>query len=211
MNQTDFTGSITDIAASLSDIFGQGIRSGLDMFQSLNQTGASMLTQVAAPVGASRGTKTSRAGCSCTIPAPCWMPQPLGELTVHACAGGTATLRVRVTNCGMQETTVSVDAKTASGVKFEFDPPSLALGAMERGVISANARIPSNANNGEEFESLIWIHGCRDYYLRYIIKVAARGTDCCHEIDVDDCPDLVHHWYDHFYCPRHCRRQARQG
>jgi hypothetical protein len=21
---------------------------------------------------------------------------------------------------------------------------------------------------------------------------------------VEDCPDLIHHWYDHFYCPRPC-------
>ena len=24
------------------------------------------------------------------------------------------------------------------------------------------------------------------------------------ELTVEDCPDLVHHWYDHFYCPRPC-------
>jgi hypothetical protein len=21
---------------------------------------------------------------------------------------------------------------------------------------------------------------------------------------VEDCPDLLHHWYDHFYCNRPC-------
>jgi hypothetical protein len=21
---------------------------------------------------------------------------------------------------------------------------------------------------------------------------------------VDDCPDNIHHWYDHFYCDRGC-------
>jgi len=24
------------------------------------------------------------------------------------------------------------------------------------------------------------------------------------DIEIEDCPDLIHHWYDHFYCPRPC-------
>jgi hypothetical protein len=23
-------------------------------------------------------------------------------------------------------------------------------------------------------------------------------------VEVEDCPDLIHHWYDHFYCDRPC-------
>jgi hypothetical protein len=24
------------------------------------------------------------------------------------------------------------------------------------------------------------------------------------EVEIEDCPDLIHHWYDHFYCERPC-------
>jgi hypothetical protein len=28
---------------------------------------------------------------------------------------------------------------------------------------------------------------------------------------VDDCPDYQHHWYDHFYCHRHCTQDDQRG
>ena len=31
--------------------------------------------------------------------------------------------------------------------------------------------------------------GCRDHVVRWTVRVASRAGDCCHEIDVEDCPD----------------------
>jgi hypothetical protein len=31
-----------------------------------------------------------------------------------------------------------------------------------------------------------------------------RQQACCREVAVDDNPDYVLHWYDHFYLPRAC-------
>ncbi|MGH8428485.1 MAG: hypothetical protein ACRES7_10990 [Gammaproteobacteria bacterium] len=208
MNPSDMNDSMTKIATSLSDMLSQSIQTGMNLLESLNKSGVSMLTQVAAPGGAAGIAKVSGTNCGCTIPTPCWMPQPLGELTALVCPGGTSTLRIRFTNCSMQETTVSVTADSPD-VQFTIEPASLALAPLQRGVVTVSAKIPGDAANGQEFESLIRVRGCREYYLRYTLKAATKGSDCCHEIDVDDCPDYVHHWYDHFYCPRPCMHQTR--
>jgi hypothetical protein len=148
-----------------------------------------------------------RGGCGCEIPPPCWMPRELGVVRSRVCAGGTATLRVRVTNCSASPRKVAVDARPDSA-GLTIDPSSLELGPLERGVALASLAIPAKAGVGEEREALIWVRGCRDHVLRWTVRVASRAGDCCHEIDVEDCPDLVHHWYDHFYCEHPCARGA---
>jgi hypothetical protein len=58
----------------------------------------------------------------------------------------------------------------------------------------------------------VWIHGCVEHAVRWTVRVAGRGGDSCNELDIDDCPDYVHHWYDHFYCARPCgHRLASRG
>jgi hypothetical protein len=64
--------------------------------------------------------------------------------------------------------------------------------------------VPADAATGQEYEVLLWVRGCQNHYLRWTLKVANRGASCCHEVEVEDCPDLIHHWYDHFYCERPC-------
>ena len=98
-----------------------------------------------------------------------------------------------------------------TGIPLTVDPPTLTLGPMERGTVVVSGQIPANTNNGQEFDSLVWVRGCKEYYLRWLITTATRGADCCHEIEVNDCPDYVHHWYDHFYCHRPCPPQTRKG
>lgn len=146
-------------------------------------------------------------GCGCHAPPPCWMPRELGEIRSRVCAGGTATLRVRVTNCSASPRKVAVDARPEV-TGLTIDPSSLALGPLERGVALATLAIPAKAGVGEEREALIWVRGCRDHVLRWTVRVASRAGDCGHEIDVEDCPDLVHHWYDHFSCERPCGHRA---
>lgn len=205
MSTSTRRGPAADAADGLVGLMDAAVRMGeglLDAFQGRRTTGLVSTLQRAMP----RVPMAGR-GCGCDIPPPCWMPRELGEVRSHVCAGGTATLRVRVTNCGASPRKVAVEAKPASA-GVTIDPSSLALGPLERGVVVASLAIPAKAGLGEEQEALIWVRGCRDHVLRWTVRVASRGGDCCHEIEVEDCPDLIHHWYDHFYCERPCSHRA---
>jgi hypothetical protein len=83
---------------------------------------------------------------------------------------------------------------------------------MEREWFRASLPTPEGASPGQRYETLVWVLGCNAHYLRWGVKVAENGADSCHEVKVDDCPDYVHHWYDHFYCNRPCSHtRARTG
>jgi hypothetical protein len=146
----------------------------------------------------------------CRVPPPCWMPQPLGECISHVGQCRTACVRLVVTNCDRVSRTIRVDS---SDKKMTVTPPSLPLGPLERGTVTVCLDIPQDTAAGTRFESVVRVHGCKEYYLRWTVSIGTMGIDSCHEIAVDDCPDLVHHWYDHFYCARGCRtdRLTEQG
>jgi hypothetical protein len=144
-----------------------------------------------------------KAGC-CTIPPPCWMPRPLGECTSHVAQCKTACVRFRITNCDRVKRNITVQVTGPNASKVTLSPPTLSLGPQERATVSACVSIPDDAKSGETTESLIWIRGCKEYFFRWNVSVGTAGLDSCHEIEVCDCPDYVHHWYDHFYCVRPC-------
>jgi hypothetical protein len=146
-----------------------------------------------------------RVCCDCEIPPPCWEPQPIGDVTTRACPGNKATLRVHVRNCGSSPRTVTVEAvdKTVSA-----SPASVTIGPYEEATVVLARDVPGDAGEGERWTSVVWVRGCRVHYLRWTVQVAAACTSCCDEVEVDDCPDLVHHWYDHFYCERPCPHQG---
>jgi hypothetical protein len=198
-------GPAAEAADGLVGLMDAAVRMGedlLDALQGRRTTGLASTLQRAIP-----SLPMAKGGCGCDIPPPCWMPRDLGEVRSRVCAGGTATLRLRVTNCSASPRKVGVDARPDSA-ELTIDPSSMALGPLERGVALASLAIPAKAGVGEEREALIWVRGCRDHVLRWTVRVASRAGDCGHEIDVDDCPDLVHHWYDHFYCERPCVHRA---
>jgi hypothetical protein len=142
------------------------------------------------------------AGCGCEIPPPCWAPQPLGEPTTEACPGNKALLRLTITNCGLTGRTIKVSATNAA---VEVEPASLTLGPMEEGLVAVSLAVPAGATKGQTQKSLVWIRGCKDYFIRWTVVTAASGASCCAtELELEDCPDLIHHWYDHFYCQRPC-------
>ncbi|MGH2707940.1 MAG: hypothetical protein ACRDJK_06555 [Actinomycetota bacterium] len=143
------------------------------------------------------------AGC-CTIPSPCWLPQSLGHCTSHVSPCKTACLEFTITNCDRVARTIAVQATGAHAGKVTVAPVSIALGPMERGTITACIAVPDSAKAGEKLESLLWIRGCQEHFLRWTVSVGTAGADSCHEIEVCDCPDYIHHWYDHFYCLRPC-------
>ena len=160
------------------------------------------------------GSPFSALNCcdTCDVPPPCWEPQPLGQVTSFVAPGGKATIRFRVTNCGFSGGVRSITfGALYASPGLAFDPPSLTLGPLRRGVVLATLPIDSSAKQGEEHELILLVHGCKNYYLRWVVKVAACGVDMCNEVEVNDCPDMIHHWYDHFYCHRHCQEQRQPG
>lgn len=153
-------------------------------------------------VGRASGCEPARGGCA--IPPPCWMPRPLGECVSHVSQCRTACVRLVVTNQDRVARTVTAEAAGANAGTITLSPPSLTLGPMERGTISACVAVPDDAKGGERTEALLWVRGCREYYLRWTVSVGTAGLDSCHEVAVCDGPDYLHHWYDHFYCARPC-------
>ena len=194
-------GEMEDTVKDLADVMEDGVELVFRLLGSLAKGPTMVAERVReqAPAGLS---KSAGGSCGCNIPPPCWMPLTLGELTDHACAGATATVRFRVTNCGAETRKISLDADSDRPVKITGSPA--VLGPMKRATLSASIEIPPDAEEGTRHEALLWVRGCRDRYLRWTVKVGSRGAECCHELDVEDCPDPIHHWYDHFYCEHPC-------
>lgn len=189
---------MTTTAGRIADFVERGIGAGTSMLDSLARN----------PMVRARIPKFGT--CSCEIPAPCWMPREHGPVTTHVCAGSTATLRLRVTNCSIERSTIEVQAAGPDAAQVEIDPRTLALGPLERGVVSLSFATDAKAASGGEHEILVWIRGCVDHVVRWTVRISSRGGSCCHELDLDDCPDYVHHWYDHFYCARPCAHHGQR-
>ena len=214
MNTTTTTSQLlSDTTAAFGDLIKQGTKLGLDLLLSLGGSSASAIDQMMSPSMMGSLMPNMKAMMapvtdgSCKIPPPCWMPQSIGEVACHVCPGGTATVRLRISNCGATRRDIAIEAAgKATGVTIT--PAKLSLGPMEREFVTASVAVPAEAATGQEFEVLLWVRGCRDHYLRWTVKVATRGASCCHEVEVEDCPDPIHHWYDHFYCARPCGHSA---
>lgn len=175
--------TLADAAKAVGDLLAPGAKRGMEL-----------LGSIALP--------SPKCGCGCEIPPPCWEPQPLGEFTSEACPGSKGLLRITITNCGMSGRTIKVSATNAV---VKVAPVSLTLGPLEEGVVMLSIDMPAGALKGQTQKSLVWIHGCKTHYLRWTVVVAEKGADCGPtDVEVEDCPDPVHHWYDHFYCQRPC-------
>ena len=197
--------SATETVDAIRDWIEQGTRISLDLLETLRPRRGSALDRTLESI-----TKQSpmRAGCSCNIPPPCWAPRQAGEVVSRVCPEGKAAVRLRVTNCGVVERIIKV---TANVPGVSINPSELMLGPMERGVFTATADLQAASKQHIEREILLWIHGCNDHYVRWTLQEASRIIDCHEEVDIEDCPDLVHHWYDHFYCVRPCYPEVRKG
>lgn len=189
MTRGSRVGILAGIGDRLSDLLDAQTRVGTQVVGAMNRNGLS----------------TGR-GC-CDIPEPCWMPESLGEVESRACPGATVTVRLLITNCDRVPRTMTMSAAGEAAGLVNLQPTTLVLGPKERGAASATLKVAPDAAVGEEIEALLWVLGCREHYLRWTVVVGKRGGDCYHEVKFEDCPDLVHHWYDHFYCRRPCLYQ----
>ena len=143
-------------------------------------------------------------GC-CDIPEPCWMPQDLGEIHCDLCPGGRGSLRIVVTNTDFRPRGFQVASAGADAARISISPGTFNLGPKERRTVDVtfDAKVDDGVHCAE-FDALVWVIGCRAHFLRWTVEVGKRDGGCCHEIAVNDQPDYVHHWYDHFYCMRDC-------
>jgi hypothetical protein len=186
---------MTTTAQRIADLVDRGAAAGTSLLGMLDQLQIQMPRRVC---------------CSCDIPPPCWMPRQLRDVTSCVCAGGSAVLRLRVENCSAQTSSVAVDVVGDANQSAQVTPATLTLVPFQRGTITVTVATGAGDPAGDH-ELLVRVHGCVEHVLRWTIRVGKRGRDSCHEIDVEDCPDYVHHWYDHFYCPRPCGHARDPG
>jgi hypothetical protein len=137
----------------------------------------------------------------CDIPAPCWMPKKLGDITCKLTAGETGQVKLIVTNNDVRphECTVQIAGPNAGLV--QISPAQIGLGPMQRTTIVAGFTAPDQPGT---YEMLLWVSVCNDHFLRWTVVVGEKSGACCYDVTVDDRPDYVVHWYDHFYCQKPC-------
>lgn len=141
----------------------------------------------------------------CEIPEPCWYPQDEGEACSRACPRSTASLRLRVVNAGPTVRTFHLESEPG----VTLDPVTLELGPRESASVSATFSVDNAAYEGEEKLLHVWVRGCRSHYVRWRVVVAAHDSKPV-EVRIEDRPDYVHHWYDHFYCAHPCLGEQRR-
>jgi hypothetical protein len=131
------------------------------------------------------------------------MPEPLCGVGSEGCPGGEARVRLRIANCGPAARRIRVQA-LGDPAGLAVSPPDLNLGPYQRGFVVVSVTIPAAAAKGEEREFVLMVRGCRDHVLRWTVRASTSEACSCDTVEVEDCPDLIHHWYDHFYCARGC-------
>ncbi len=182
---------LEDAARALGRVLQHGAGLGQDLVRSM------------LPASVKGGCACGRHDCACEIPTACWMPERLCDVTSTGCAGGVASVRLRITNCGPIRRRMHVQAVDKPG-GVTVQPEDLDLGPYEREYVAISLALAPGAAKGEEREIVLVARGCRDHVLRWTVKVSSSETCSCRTLEVEDCPDLLHHWYDHFYCVRGC-------
>lgn len=188
-----------DAMDSFAAAISSGMRVGREILGVVLGPAAGALSQ---QVDSAREMAGRAAGCSCDIPDPCWMPERLRPVASHACAGATARLRIRVTNCGLGARTITIEAQGSGSGAVQIDPKERSLGPFESGELTATVKVPDDGT--APIDVRLWVRGCRDHIVPWQVSISESGCSSTHEVAVEDCPDLVHHWYDHFYCVRPC-------
>lgn len=140
----------------------------------------------------------------CTIPAPCWEPKLAGTCQLTLIPGNKALLRIHVMNCGWTRQVVTVTALGKLAGWLSFAPTTLMLDPQERATLTVSVHAPDWAKGGERLSGPVIVRGCRDHFVRVEVSIGDCTTGTCCDISINDCADHVHHWYDHFYCPRPC-------
>jgi hypothetical protein len=184
---------------ALAKMVEAGTKAGITALKSLTGDMPDALSGIAGWASSQIGG----ADCDCEIPPPCWMPRELCEVVSYGKAGNAASITFVITNHSMAHRVFTISTTTPlPGLAFSATHHS--LGPMERGSVEITYTIPTTLISGSGTEILLWIQGCRLYFLRWTVKLGPVSGDTNYEVCVNDHADYLHHWYDHFYCPRPC-------
>ncbi len=184
------------------------LRAQLDLSRELVQSiTGDALPDLRDPVrGALRKVGTS----CCDIPPPCWMPQPLGDCVSHVTQCKTACIRLVITNCDRTPRQFRVRA-TGDAQGLSITPTTFPIEPMDCVTVEVCRSVSDNEPTGTSRKAIVWVEGCKLQFLRWTTSVGTMGFDSCHQVEVEDCPDYRHHWYDHFYCARRCFHRVDPG
>lgn len=173
------------------------------LFSALAGDALSMLKDINMPKGKS----------CCDIPQPCWMPHEVADICAELTPGGTQTIKITVTNEDFRPHNYTIMANGKDAGIVNFSANSLNLGPKERQSITATISVPAGLDvNGGPLEFVIWVKGCNNYYIRVALYVDNKPTAWkTNEFEVNDTPDYVVHWYDHFYCTKPCYGSMMRG
>jgi hypothetical protein len=188
-----------------AEVLEASAKAGAEALQSLYGSAPGALTEV---LEWASSQNMGGGCCSCEIPPPCWMPRPLCDVVSYGKAGNTASITFAITNDSMTNRIISVFTTTPLP-GLTFSAPHLVLGPMARGYVEVSYTIPATLTAGPGTEIWLWIEGCRLHFLRWTIKLGPISANTNYEVCVHDGPDYLHHWYDHFYCPRPCLPEQR--
>ena len=106
--------------------------------------------------------------------------------------GHSAT--ANITNCSIESSKIEIQATGAAAASVQIDPASPSAHAAQarhrqqtpEDLISSQRRWnPSTMRC-----SLSGLRGCVDHVVDMPKTAPPRGSDCCHELEIDDCPGL---------------------
>ena len=162
------------------------------------------------------GMEMPKGSSCCDIPEPCWMPKSLGEVSCTLCPGDVGEVCLTIVNGDFQHKNYEVVAEGADAghAGISAQDKSFTLGPKERRVVPVRVVMPMPKGDDnrqpsccdcDELDLLIWVKGCNNHYLRWVIcRGEKKSRTCCHHVDVIDAPDYEMHWYDHFHIMRPC-------
>lgn len=160
----------------------------------------------------------------CTIPEPCWMPKPLGEICDCLCPEEKHQVELTITNEDYKKHSYEISAAGDMASHVLFSESHFELGPKERKTVTATFTAPALDEHCEtaSYDLVLWVRGCHSHFLRWHLTVSKKPLHhhhhyhhyhhyhCAHPICVDDKNDYVVNWYDHFYCRRDCFYEGRK-
>jgi hypothetical protein len=152
-----------------------------------------------------RGMGMPAWGSCCDIPEPCWMPRCAGDAVCRLAPGDTGELRLLITNADYVSHHYHLHAAGSGAADVTFPVTTFTLTPKERRLVKVFFTMPASPPpQGGPYDVVIWVRGCREHYVRWTLHEATKSLHCCHETCIEDAPDYIVRWYDHFYCKRSC-------
>jgi hypothetical protein len=146
----------------------------------------------------------------CRIPTPCWLPQPAGKCELTLAPGDSGVIRLTVDNCEWSARTFLVTSTGTLAGMVTIAPTTFLLHPLEEQLVLVKVSVPATAHPGTRVIGPVIVRGCRLHAVKVVVRVAAATVPSECTPHVHDCADNIHHWYDHFYCPRPCLPSPRQ-